>query len=348
MAEVLPSTVQELVENGDELPQRYIWRDAGDYGPIDLSVPLTAEIPSIDVGRLVSAVDAAAELLNLRSALTSWGCFQVVNHGIDELFLDEVRQLGREFFHLPMSEKQKYARQGDGYEGYGNDLVLFDKQPLDWSDRLYLQVAPDDHQKLQYWPQNPQSFRKVLHDYSGKLRQIEEQLLKSIEKSLSIPEGSFLSKFGQGQMMYARFNYYPPCSKPDQVLALKPHADGSAITILLQDDRDVRGLQLLKDNHWFWVPIIPHALLVNIGDQLEILSNGICKSPVHRAVTNSERERSTVAMFCSPDPEKEIGPIQQLVDDEKRPRMFKQVKNFTETWFNYYQQGKRPIDAFRI
>ncbi|XP_057767954.1 protein SRG1-like [Salvia miltiorrhiza] len=351
MAEVSPSikpeaaccsTVEELINNGDELPQRYIWTDSGKYGPIDLTVPLATDIPVIDLSRLSNA----AELLRLRSALTSWGCFQAVNHGIDDLFLDEVRQLARDFFELPMTEKHKYARRGDGYEGYGNDLVLFDNQPLDWSDRLYLQVAPDHHQKLQYWPQNPESFRKVLHDYTAKLKQIGEQLLKSMEKLLSLPEGSFLNKFGEQQMMYARFNYYPPCSKPDQVLGLKPHADGSAMTILLQD-RDVRGLQLLKDNQWFWVPSMPHSLLVNIGDQLEIMSNGIYRSPVHRAVTNSERERNSLAMFFSPDPEKEIEPVEEVVDEE-RPRMFKKVRNYPEIYFQYYQQGKRPIDAVRI
>lgn len=71
--------------------------------------------------------------------------------------LDEVRILATEFFHLPKSEKQRYAMQGDDYEGYGNDLVLFENQPLDWTDRLYLKVAP--RQKLEYWPQNPELFR---------------------------------------------------------------------------------------------------------------------------------------------------------------------------------------------
>lgn len=80
---------------------------------------------------------------------------------------------------------------------------------------------------------------------------------------------------------------------------------------------------------------------------LQIMSNGIYKSPVHRVVTNSERERNSLAMFCAVDPETEFEPVAQLVD-EKRPRMFKAVKNYLEIYFHYYQQGKRPIDAVRI
>ncbi|KAL0345397.1 UNVERIFIED_CONTAM: Codeine O-demethylase [Sesamum radiatum] len=339
--------VQELVENGDELPQSYIWRDNGDYGAIDFSVPLATEIPVVDVSLLVSSSSAMdPELVKLRSALSSWGCFQAVNHDIECSFLDQVRKLAREFFHLPKGEKQKYARPSDSFEGYGNDMVLFENQPLDWVDRLYLSVHPQDQQKFKYWPENPISFRDMLNDYTARLRQLEEQLLKSMARSLNLPEDSFVKQFGEQPTMAARFNYYPPCARPDVVVGLKPHTDGLGITILLQDEQ-VEGLQLLKDNQWFSIPIMPHALVVNIGDQLEIMSNGIFKSPVHRALTNSTRERNTLAMFCAPDPTQEIGPVEKLID-EQRPRAFKKIKNYAESYFYYYQQGKSPLDAVRV
>jgi isopenicillin N synthase-like dioxygenase len=59
---------------------------------------------------------------------------------------------------------------------------------------------------------------------------------------------------------------------PDHVLGVKPHADGSSLTILLQD-KQVEGLQVLKDNQWFKVPIIPDALVINVGDLLEVGNN---------------------------------------------------------------------------
>ncbi|KAK4391543.1 protein SRG1 [Sesamum angolense] len=341
--------VQELVEDGDELPQSYIWRsdNTGDYEAIDSSVPLATEIPVVDVSLLVSSSSAMdPELLKLRSALTSWRCFQVVNHGIESSFLDQVRNSPREFFHLSKGEKQKYARPSDSIEGYGKDSILHENQLLDWVDRLYLTVHPQDQQELKYWPENPISFRDMLNEYTAKVRQIKEQLLKSMAMSLSLPEDSFLKQFGERPTMAARFNYYPPCARPDSVIGIKPHTDGLGITILLQDEQ-VEGLQLHKDNQWFRVPIMPHALVVNIGDQLEIMSNGIFKSLLHRVLTNSTRERNTLAMFCAPDPKQEIGPVEELVD-EKRPRAFKNIKNYGETHFYYYQQGKSPLDAVRI
>ncbi|PHU11293.1 hypothetical protein BC332_18223 [Capsicum chinense] len=81
-------------------------------------------------------------------------------------------------------------------------------------------------------------------------------------------------QYGDRPVMDARFSFYPPYPRPKPVHGIKPHADGSAITILLQDK--------------------------------EIMSNELLKSPVHRVVTNSEKERITVAMFCSPESGSEI------------------------------------------
>ena len=69
--------------------------------------------------------------------------------------------------------------------------------------------------------------------------------------------------------LYARFNFYPKCLRPDLVLGVKPHVDGTAIALLLQDE-SVEGLQFLKDDQRFKAPIIPEALVINVGDQAEV------------------------------------------------------------------------------
>ena len=99
-------------------------------------------------------------------------------------------------------------------------------------------------------------------------RRVTELISKAMAKSLNLEESCFLNQFGEGAVLRARFNYYSCCQRPDLVLGLKPHADGSGYTIILQDD--VEGLQVHKDGKWFTVPTIPHALLVLMGDQMEV------------------------------------------------------------------------------
>lgn len=102
------------------------------------------------------------------------------------------------------------------------------------------------------------------------MKLLSEKILKAMARSLDLDENSFLNQYGERVQLDARFNFYPRCRNPNLVLGVKPHADGSAITILLQD-KEVEGLQFLKGNEWWNAPIIPDALLVNVGDQGEVI-----------------------------------------------------------------------------
>lgn len=74
------------------------------------------------------------------------------------------------------------------------------------------------------------------------------------------------SSIEEDAITYARFNYYPHCPKPDQVLGLKPHTDATVITVVFY----VSGLQVQKNGFWYKVQIVPNALLVNTGDAMEV------------------------------------------------------------------------------
>ncbi|KAL6579871.1 Aconitate hydratase mitochondrial [Orobanche minor] len=76
---------------------------------------------------------------------------------------------------------------------------------------------------------------------------------------------------------------YPPCPKPDLIKGLRAHTDAGGIVLLFQDDK-VSGLQLLKDGEWIDVPPMRHSIVVNISDQLEVITNGKYKSVMHRVI----------------------------------------------------------------
>ena len=93
---------------------------------------------------------------------------QVINHGLADSFLDKVHEISKQFFALPAEEKLKYARTVDDIYGYGNDSVLSDKQKLDWTDRLYLNVFPEAIRNLKLWPQKPECFRYIFSAFTPK------------------------------------------------------------------------------------------------------------------------------------------------------------------------------------
>ncbi|MCE3049297.1 hypothetical protein HAX54_044560 [Datura stramonium] len=235
---------------------------------------------------------------------------------------------------------------GRNHLRYGSDPIFVEGQVLDWCDRLFLTAYPQDHRNLQLWPQNPANFRDMFQEYCKKVIVLTGTLLKIFARSQNLEEDTFSKEIGEKTLVQARFNLYPKCPKPDKILGVKAHADASIITTLLQD-KQVEGLQVLKDGKWYGVPTIADALLINVGDQLEIMSNGIFKSPIHRVAANSERERRTLAVFYSPDYEKEIEPLEGLINSQ-RPRMFRRVKNYPAISFNSFHSGKIAIDTVKI
>ncbi|KAF3563710.1 hypothetical protein DY000_02017003 [Brassica cretica] len=238
------------------------------------------DIPAIDLSILLSSSDdGREELRKLHSALSTW-------------------------------EKQKYARETGSFQGYGNDMILLDDQVLDWTDRLYLTTYPEDQRKLKFWPKVPIEFRETLHEYTMKQHLLVEKFYKAIARSLGLKDNRLREMCGENAAMETRFNMYPPCPRPGKVLGIKPHADGSAFTLLLPE-KNVEGLQFFKDGKWYKAPLLRDKILINI------MSNGIYKSPVHRVVTNKEKERISVATFCNEGPDTEIEPVDELMSEAK-------------------------------
>uniref|UniRef100_A0A7C8ZYY5 Codeine 3-O-demethylase n=1 Tax=Opuntia streptacantha TaxID=393608 RepID=A0A7C8ZYY5_OPUST len=157
---LLAKRVQDMVLQGeeDQLPSPYVCRKKDQYEDDDHAVNL-APIPIIDLNQ--AHVDPE-ELQSLKLALCSWGCFQAIGHGISSSLLNNIREVGKGFFEQPMEEKSKYAKKVEEFEGYGGDPPPEEGQPLDWQDRLSLDVYPHHRRKLHLWPENPSSFRSFL------------------------------------------------------------------------------------------------------------------------------------------------------------------------------------------
>ncbi|XP_030477754.1 protein SRG1 [Cannabis sativa] len=331
---------QGIDMNRDDPPKEFFVKESA-FGAVDSSPPLIP-IPVIDL----SMLSTETELEKLRSALSTWGCFQAIGHGISSSFLDKVREMAKDFFLLPMEEKENCFREAYNNEGFGSDVVLSKGQVFDWCNRLSLMVFPENQRKVNFWPENPKDFGETLIEYTMNIMSVRDVVFKATAKSLNLEEDMFLKHFGEKSTMRIRFNFYPPCPRTDKVLGLKPHSDRSGVTVLLQD-KEVEGLQVFKDNQWSRVPIIPYALIVNLGDQMEIMTNGVMKSPVHRVTTNAEHMRGSVAVLIEPDIEEEIGPVEGLVNEE-RPKMYKTVKNYGHFNYTCFQKGIVPIDAVKL
>lgn len=110
--------------------------------------------------------------------------------------------------------------------------------------------------------------REIVSKYCIEIRNLGARLQQDISKSLGLEKDCIKNILGE-QEQHMAINYYPPCPEPELTYGLPAHADPNALTILLQDTQ-VAGLQVLKDGKWLAVKPLQNALIINIGDQLQV------------------------------------------------------------------------------
>ncbi|KAK2642694.1 hypothetical protein Ddye_024457 [Dipteronia dyeriana] len=171
------------------------------------------------------------------------------------------------------------------------------------------------------------------------------KILNLMAKALRMEPNDMIELFEEG-MQAMRMNYYPPCPQPELVIGLNPHSDATGLTIVLQLN-EMEGLQIRKDGMWVPVKPLPDAFIVNIGDILEIVTNGIYHSIEHRAIVNSSKERLFIATFYNPKLEGDMDPAPSLITPET-PALFRRI-GFTEYFKGFFfarTAGKIISDKF--
>ncbi|XP_077250940.1 protein SRG1-like [Tasmannia lanceolata] len=344
---ILVPSVKELAkEQLITVPPRYVRQDL-DLPSLNSASVSLPDIPVIDMERLLHGYSMALELERLHSACKEWGFFQLVNHGVDSWLVEKMKRKIEEFFGLPLEEKKRVWQQVGEVEGYGQAFVVSEEQKLDWADLFFLSTLPVHLRKPNLFNNISPSFRDTLDAYSLELQKLAMKVLVQMARALEMDAEEMSELFEDGYQAM-RMNCYPPCPKPEKVIGLTPHSDAVGLTLLLQVN-EMEGLQIRKDGMWVPVKPLPNAFIVNIGDILEMVSNGIYRSIEHRATVNSVRERLSIATFYSPRLTTEIGPAFSLINPQN-PALFKRigVEDYFKGLFTKELKGKSYLDYMRI
>ncbi|KAJ0974463.1 hypothetical protein J5N97_016428 [Dioscorea zingiberensis] len=272
----------------------------------DVPIPLI-DLHGLDIHEHSLVVKAIGQ------ACQSDGFFQVKNHGIPERLVSEMLRVSKEYFKLPECERMKaYSDDPNKAIRLSTSFNVNTEKVGCWRDYLRLHCYPlEDF--IHQWPSNPPSFQDIVGEYCKEVRGLVLRLLGAISESLGLEKDNIEKALGK-QAQHMAINYYPPCPQPDLTFGLPCHKDPNAITVLLQDS--VPGLQVLRNGRWVLVNPLPNTLIINIGDQIQVLSNGRYKSVLHRAIVNKELERISVPTFYCPSYDAVIKPAKELVDED--------------------------------
>ncbi|WOL00243.1 hypothetical protein Cni_G08956 [Canna indica] len=333
-------------QGSTSVPPRYLRPEAKTTDPI-ASDGEKIEPPVIDFARLIDCRTSQEESAKLHNAFAGLGFVQLINHGVPDEVIEKLKADIIDFFNLPLEEKKAVAQLPNDLQGYGQAFVVSEDQKLDWGDMLFLMTRPLHIRNMRFWPTRPPTFRDTLSSYSVELKRVAATLFELIAKCLGIAPEELLDIF-EDLPQGARFNYYPPSPKADEVLGLSPHSDATpGLTLLLQVN-DVPGLQIKHQGKWFLVDPLPGAFLVNVGDMLEILSNGEYKSIEHRAIVNTRRERLSVAAFHFPKEDAVIGPLPGLVKEGKAKYKSENYRALMKAFYGSKLDGKSLVERLKL
>ncbi|MGE0621710.1 MAG: isopenicillin N synthase family dioxygenase [Pseudomonadales bacterium] len=269
---------------------------------------LTA-LPVIDVERFGSTAWHPA----LDQACRTWGCFQIVNHGVPAEVLAATLDAMHRFFALPEGEKRRIERtRGNAWGYFDRELT---KNVRDWKE--IFDVGPEASEgpmaeSRPQWPENLPGFREAVMAYYQAAAGVAARLLEGISANLGMPGGYLGEGFEPEHTSFLRLNHYPLCVDPEAHLGISQHTDAGALTVLLADAEP--GLQFFNDGDWRTVAPMPGALTINIGDIVQVWSNDRYAAPLHRVLASAAAERYSAPFFYNPSYRTDYAPLPGVVD----------------------------------
>ncbi|KAI3741714.1 hypothetical protein L1987_59388 [Smallanthus sonchifolius] len=308
------TSVMELIQKCQQnIPERYVLPPFQRPNPSHVD-HLSTDLPVIDLSKMNHPALRLQLINEVRAACNQLGFFQVINHGIPTAVMKDALNSAEEFFNLPSDEKTCFAstdvhepvRYGTSVN-HGMDKVFY------WRDFIKHYANPISDW-IHLWPSNPPTYKEKMGSYAKAVKVLRKQLMEVVFESLGLNANYLYDDIEEGSQVMT-VNCYPSCPKPDLALGMPPHTDFGMITILNQTHQ---GLEIMDhDKKWHPVPFIQGALIVQLGDQLEVISNGRYKSVPHRAVLNVQRKRFSIASLHSMHIEKKVGPAPELVDEQQ-------------------------------
>ncbi|XP_054798763.1 1-aminocyclopropane-1-carboxylate oxidase 5 [Prosopis cineraria] len=268
-------------------------------------------IPVIDFSKL-DGEERAKTMAQIANGFEHWGFFQLINHGIPEELLERVKKACSECYELEREENFKNSTPVKVLNELVEKKSGEKSQGVDWEDVFTLL---DDNE----WPKRTTGFRETMAEYRSELKKLAEQVMEVMEENLGLPKGYMKKALNGGDGNNAFFgtkvSHYPPCPNPELIYGLRAHTDAGGVILLFQDD-EVGGLQMLKEGQWIDVQPLQNAIVINVGDQIEVLSNGRYKSCWHRVLATPDRNRRSIASFYNPSLRANICPAPQLLEKE--------------------------------
>ncbi|MGW4562149.1 isopenicillin N synthase family dioxygenase [Streptomyces sp. NPDC004561] len=287
------------------------------------TTPSYDQLPVIDLSAADRGPRARALLhARLHSAAHDVGFFQLVGHGVTPAETDALLTAMRAFFDLPEADRLALDNINSphfrGYTRTGDERTAGAR---DWRDQLDIGAerparVPGPGEPPYWWLQGPNQWPTALPElrtatltWIDRLSAVAQRLLHELLTAIGAPAGFYDPVFGEHAHPHLKLVRYPGSAGDGTDQGVGAHKDYGFLTLLLQDT--VGGLQVQReDGRFHEVPPIENAFVVNLGELLEVATNGYLLATNHRVVSPpGATERFSVPFFYNPRLDAKVEPL---------------------------------------
>ena len=273
-------------------------------------------LPVLDLSQLARGGPGAEQFLaELRTATHQFGFFYLVGHGVPQELMDTMITAAREFFALPEEDKLAIENVNSphfrGYTRVGGERT---QGRADWREQI--DIGPErasveprpgvpDWERLEgpnQWPGGMPGLRPLVETWHDDMMRVSRELLHAWALALGQPQDVFDAAFADRPSTLLKIIRYPgrPEGGDAAGQGVGAHKDGGVLTLLLVEP-GTAGLQVEHPQGWIDAPPVRGAFVVNIGELLEVATNGYLKATVHRVLSPEPRtDRISVPFFYNP------------------------------------------------
>jgi isopenicillin N synthase-like dioxygenase len=270
----------------------------------------TTQLPNLDFRRLEQGdAQRTAFLTELRETVHGLGFFYLSGHGIDPALIADVLALTRRFFALPEAEKLSIAMvNSPHFRGYNRAGLEHTRGLPDWREQIdigaELKPWPNDPglppwtrlQGPNQWPAALPALKDTLLRYQAEVTALGIRVTRALALSLGQAENVFEPIYTPAPNQLLKIIRYPGRAVEAGNQGVGAHKDSGFVTVLLQDTAS--GLQVEGPNGWIDAQPVAGTFIVNIGELLEMASNGYLRAIMHRVVSPpAGGDRISVAFF---------------------------------------------------
>ncbi|MEU3161833.1 2-oxoglutarate and iron-dependent oxygenase domain-containing protein [Streptomyces griseoincarnatus] len=293
---------------------------------------MSRTIPLLDLTEWRTADAARREGISaeLDASLRETGLFLLGGHDVPPELTGRMRAQGRSFFSLPTEVKRQYA-VARPYDNGWRGLGALDVGAVDG-----MSGAPDLHEAFHTgpthrtgdhafdtayypankWPDELPAFEDTALEYTGHMTRVSHEVLGILAVTLGLSEDFFTSR-SQRATWTQNVNWYPSLHTVGDVregqMRVGPHTDFGTIS-LLDRQRGIGGLEVWNEREgWFAPPFVEGTLVVNLGDLMNLWTDGRWRSLRHRVLAPShsapDEELVSLVHFFETDPDTEVVPL---------------------------------------